>query len=334
MPEQERSAEELAAAQEQAKKELLKLGLEANKENIEAILALRETPQHPAGFEAILDNLDNPEELKKAMQEKVIHNVIHSEGKTVWDHVRLSVELIDAMDIPDDQKRMLKVIMLFHDMGKTEVGGNEENVTATAKKVAKGELHQSMIGHAEAKQDVIRAGLAANGLDGNALDLAMIVIQNHMKTSLLEQDPKKTVKLFETFGANDEERRTVVELLTSVLQLDGNATGHIDLVDGELVNSKNEKKLQLNFAAVWAKYEQGRGMMGAEDEKKKKAEAERASEVALFGKPMSDYVRVDRGIAPGPAMGKALKKIQGVMAANRGLEPTDLKRLIDETPLE
>jgi hypothetical protein len=45
-------------------------------------------------------------------------------------------------------------------------------------------------------------------------------------------------------------------LLTLVLQADGNATEHIDLVNGELKYSKNEKKLKLDFASVWKKYEE------------------------------------------------------------------------------
>lgn len=300
MPEQEIPQEILdAAARDQARKELLELGFEASNENIENVIAQQNTAQHPAGFDEVLDKLEDPDALRTAMQEKGVTSIVHTEGRTVWDHARLAITQIDAMDVPDAEKHTLKIIMLFHDLGKSEVAGNEENTTSTQEKVAKGELHQSMIGHAEAKQDEIRAGLAANGLDGQLLDLAMTVIQNHMKTSLLEQHPKQTVKLFDTFGTNEEERRRIVELLTRVLQVDGNATERIDLQDGELRYSKNEKKLELNFEAVWAKYEEGRTLLAAEDEKKKKAEAEKATEITVFGKPLSEYSALTAALRPG-----------------------------------
>lgn len=55
--------------------------------------------------------------------------------------------------------------------------------------------------------------------------------------------------------------------------------------------------------------------------------------IAVFGKKTAEYLTQDRGVVPGPAMGKAIGLVNGLMAKNGGLEATALKKLIDETPL-
>lgn len=319
--------------EEATKKELSDLGIEASRENIEALMEQQKTQQHPAGYEGLLANFDKPDELKRLMKERSIKSIVHSEGLTVWDHTKSAIREIESMDIPDTEKADLKLIMLYHDLGKTTARQSEKNIEQTKKKLERGELHQAMIGHHKERLSDIEAGFKANGVDEQKLRMFMTVVENHMNTSLLEQDPKKTVKLFEGFGDNDEERKKVVELLTLVLQVDGNATQHIDLVDDELKYSKNEKKLKLDFDSVWKKYEEGKTILRQEEEKKKKQEAEAALEVSIFGKKLSAYLTQDRGIKPGPDMGKSIGKIKGIMAKNRDLSPEEIRKLIDETEL-
>jgi hypothetical protein len=103
------------------------------------------------------------------------------------------------MQIPNEIKKDLKLIMEYHDLGKTISWQQENNIEQTQKKLEKGELHQAMIGHQKEKLIEIESGFKSNGIDGQKLKIFMTVVSNHMNTSLLEQDPKKTVKLFETF---------------------------------------------------------------------------------------------------------------------------------------
>ena len=69
--------------------------------------------------------------------------------------------------------------------------------------------------------------------------------------------------------------------------------------------------------------------MQQEEEKKKKQEAEVAFEVSVFGKKLSDYLVQDRGIKPGPEMGKAVGKIKGLIAVNKDKAPDEIKNIID-----
>lgn len=318
---------------ETAQKELVELGIEASAENINALIEQRKTRQHPEGFEELLTNINNPEELKRLMAEKGIKSIVHSEGASVWDHSKMAIQEIESMPISAETKKDLKLIMLFHDLGKTVSGQNEKNIEQTKKKLEKGELHQTMIGHHKERLSDVEAGFKANGVDGQRLRMFMIVVENHMNTSLLEQDTKKLAKLIEGFGENDEERKKVVELLTLVLQVDGNATEHIDLADGELRYSRNEKKLKLDFTSVWKRYEEGKQILQQEEKKKKQQEAEAAFEISVFGKKLSDYLVQDRGIKPGPEMGKAIGKIKGLIAGNKDKTPDEVKKIIDGTEI-
>lgn len=338
MPEHEASPNlyrEIAPGQEDAKKELAELGLEATAENMTAIKDQKESRQHPDGFQEFFHILEDGDQdkLKQYMAEKNLKSVIHSEGPAVWDHAKLAILEIDALPIPDETKKDLKILMLYHDLGKTTAGKSEQNIEQTKKKLAKGELGQSMIGHPKERLEDIGAGFRSNGITGDKLRTFMIVVENHMNTSLLDQDPKKTVKLFESFGATDEERKKVVELLTLVLQTDGNATEHVDLAGGEIQFSKNEKKLKLDFNAVWNKYQEGLNILRQETESKKKQEAEAGLENSILGKKLSDYLVQDRGIKPGPEMGKAVKIIKKLIDEHKNASPGEIKNIIDSTSL-
>lgn len=319
--------------EEVTKKELSEFDIETSRENIEALMEQQKTQQHPAGYEDLLANLDKPDELKRLMEEKGVNSIVHSEGLTVWNHVKLAIQEIESMDIPDEEKADLKLIMLYHDLGKTTAYQSEKNIEQTEKQLKKGKLHQAMIGHHKERLSDIETGFRANGVDGEKLKIFMIVVENHMNTSLLEQDLKKTVKLFEGFSNNDEERKRVVELLTSVLQVDGNATERIDLVEGEIKYSKNDKKLKLDFDSVWKKYEEGKKILQREEEKEKKKNMEAELEVSILGKKLSAYLIQDREIKPGPEMGKSIGKIKGIMKKNKNLSPEEIKKIINETEL-
>lgn len=321
--------DDLKEFQERARQELVDLGLEASAENIEAVAMQLKTSQFPEGYDDILDKLDSPEELKLVMETRGIKSIVHSEGKTVWDHTKLALRQIEGIaGLSDEQRKDLKLIMLYHDCGKTEVYNSDENKTRTRKNLEKGELQQAMINHDKAGLDKIKKGLLVNGVEGGRLEIFMRVIENHMKTSLLEQDPKKTVALFELFGQTDEERKKVVELLTLVLQVDGNATERINLVDGQLKYSKNEKKLKLNFEEVWGKYEQGKEMIKQEQERQKKQQEEKKFEESILGESIPSYLQ-KRGVKPGPEMGRIIGRIRGVISQNKDKNPSEIKAIID-----
>lgn len=328
----ESAAEYGKEAAEQAKIELAELGIEATKENIETVAELKNTPQFPEGYDDISGSLDSPQDLKEAMKNRDIRAIVHAEGKTVWDHVRRSIELVNDSDISDREKRIRALVMLYHDLGKTEVWNNEKNSERTKKNLEKGELHRAMIGHAEGGLGKMRKRLSANGVSEGDLEIIIMVIKNHMQTSIMEQDPRKTKVLIESFGKDDEERKKAVELLAFILQTDGNATEHIELNDEELHYSKNEKKFELDFDAIWSKYEDGKMIIAKEEAEKQNKQAEAGRQIEIFGMGLSDYVK-QRGVKSGPEMGKAMSRIKSIIADNENKSPSEIKEIIDGTEL-
>ena len=314
---------------EAIKKELQNLGLEINPENVGAVGEQMRQPQFPEGYDEVLDNLDSPNMLKAAMEQRGITSIVHAEGKTVWDHVRLAIELARAESGKEEEKRELAVMLLYHDLGKTESSRSPKNVAQTEEHLKKGELHSAAIGHAKMRTADIERGLKANGIDASRLPLIMKVLESHMETSLLEQDPKKTVALFNQFGNTKEERMTAVRLLTTVLRLDGQATQHIRLKNGQLEFSNNVVKTMLTFDQVWAKYEEGEKILRQENESREKKKAEEEHEKAILGKRLSEYLMKDRGVKPGPLIGEATSIIKATMKANINLPPEDIKKIID-----
>ena len=327
--EDEKNTNESSIEREIAVEKLSELGFEANNENIETYVELSHTKQHPDGFEEITNNLDNPDKLKLSMQEKGIDSVIHSEGKTVWAHTELSIRDIESMEIAESVKNDLKIIMLYHDLGKTVASKNEVNIEQTNKKLANHELSQSMIGHQNEKLEDIENGLKANGVDGEKLEIYMTIIKNHMSTSIMEQDPKKTARLFDSFGENEEKIKLIVHLLTLVIQIDGNATGHIKLINGELDYSKNERKTNMDFVSVWNKYLEGKSMIENESRKSEKQSDDSTLEMAIFGKKLSDYLIQDKGIKPGPNFGKTIASYKDIIAKNSEKTPAEIKSILD-----
>lgn len=326
-------ASKIDSERETAKKELLELGLEANDENLNAVMEQRATLQHPEGFGDVLANLNNPEKLKEIMRDREISSIVHSEGANVWDHAKCAIQEIDSMKIPDEDKNDLKIIMLYHDLGKTVSGDKERSIEKTWEGLKKGEVIMSMIGHHKERLDDIEAGFKANGITGDKLKTFITVVENHMNTSIPDLDPKKTFELIDGFGENDDKKKEVVKLLANVLQIDGNAAQKIYLSGDELIYTKNEKKLGLDFSEIWKKYEKGREELRKKQEQENRKKAEANFEISIFGKKLSEYLMQDRGIAQGPDMGKATGKIKGIVAANKDRTPAEIKEIVDKAEI-
>jgi len=321
----------------EAIKELEDLGIELIPENISAVIEQMQFSQHPEGFEDILSKLDSPEELKIAMEENGIISIIHSEGRKLWDHTKSALQEIETLDMSSEMKKFLKLILLYHDLGKIVSVVKENNIQETEKRIKKGELHQVAIGHEDQRLEDIEAGLRSNGFTSERLNISMMLIKYHMKSNLMRQKAKKTVKLFELFGENDEERKAFVILLVLILQIDGNATDHISLVNRELEFTKNQKKLSIDFESIWKKYEEGQALIKEEESKRRKKEEEKKLisklEHSIFGKIMIDYIKEDRGITHGPSVGKAVRKIKEIIQNNSEKSPDEIRDMIDVTEL-
>lgn len=310
-----------------AERDLAELTIESRPEHVEAIREMMMTSNFPEGHDHIVQNLRDPEKLKAAMEAGGIKSIIHAEGSTVWEHVKTVIQQIDSLDVSDDIKKDLRLTMLYHDIGKVEVATNTENTTRTKKHLEKGELHTSMVGHAEARADQMRAGLTSAGVEGKRLEQLMTVIKYHMNTSIPEQDPKKTVKLVQSFGETDEERREVVDLLAAALYVDGNGTHHAELKDGELKISKNEKKVGLSGEVIWQKYQEGLKLVRAEAEAAQKKKEQEDFMVSVLGSKPSDYLQA-KGVKPGPEMGKQMKQLQQIILENRDKTPEEIRALL------
>ena len=243
-----------------AEEELLKLGLKSIPENIQAVIEQQKTKQHPEGFEDIV-NADSIESVSKAMRGKNIKQFIHAEGPSLWTHSKFAITLAGFLHIPEEKKEDLKLIMLYHDLGKTIPGfaNKGENRFILQKELQKGKLYQPVKGHALEKSQEIEDGFKANGISGRKLEVFMTVVKNHMETSLAEMSGPKLVKLFEGFGKDDIERKEVAEMLTLALQVDSNAGSRLDLSEeGEVVSRKKANTVGEDFDKIWEKYQQGK----------------------------------------------------------------------------
>ncbi len=242
--------------------ELLKFGLQPLPENIQAVMELQRTPQHPKGFEDIVKS-DSLEDIRKAMREKDIKHVIHIEDPSLWIHCKLAIKLVEFLDIPEDKKADLKLIMLYHDLGKVGLKDTHDIKSIQRKELSRGKLYKVAKGHASERSADIEAGFKANGISGRKLEVFMAVVQNHMETSLAEMGAPKLAKLFEGFGKTDDERKEVAELLALAVQVDGNACAHIQFDErGELANVKKENTTGVDFDKIWARYQEGKGQAG------------------------------------------------------------------------
>ena len=223
-----------------AEEELLDLGIQSLPENIKAVMELKKTRQHP---------------------EEGVKQISHAEGPDLWTHCKLAIKLAEFLDVSDEKKADLKLIMLYHDLGKTTPGMDDrpEIKKIQRKELDRGKLYKVARGHALEKTGDVEEGFEANGVKGRKLKAFMLVVKNHMETSLSEMTGPRLVKLFETFGKTDEERKETAELLAFVIQLDKNANSQIEFnEDGELATLKGPNTTGLDFDKIWAKYEEAR----------------------------------------------------------------------------
>ena len=321
---------EIISTNEIIEKELEDLGIEAKRQHIEAVLAMKNTSNFPAGFEDIAASLGSPDRLKILMREKSIHSIVHSEGGTVWDHVRTAILRVNELPIGDDEKRKLKLIMLYHDLGKVEVWAREENIKRTQKHLEQGGLHVAMIGHEKARTDEIRAGLQAAGIGDGELKQFTQVILNHMNTEILIQDPKKTYALVSDFGESEQERETVMKLLVSALTTDGSATEKLDLVGDELVYTKNELKSAATFEDYWGKYEEGKRMVAEEAEKLQAKARDAQFEKSVLDMSAAEYLKI-AGIKDKTIFKTKLEEIKSLLvSAQGGSDFENIKKMVDE----
>ncbi len=238
-----------------AKKELQKFNIRICPENINVVIKELKTPQFPPGFEEIVSNLQDHEKLKNAMRKFKIEHILHVEGPTLWDHTRLALLKTEKLNLDPKLKKDLKILIFFHDFGKTQVFYNKENYLQTQKNLKKGNFWQSMMKHEESGLEEIEEGLKANGISSQKIEKFIKVIKNHMRVSLLEEHPGKIVNLFETFGKNETEIKDFLETLALVFKIDNQATYHLKLNKNNLVFSIDKKRTQLTARKLFACYQ-------------------------------------------------------------------------------
>lgn len=254
-PDQEKLRDQ-ESPEAEAEEELLKLGVATVPENIRVVLELQKTSQHPRGFDDIV-KAETLEQAEKAMEEKGIEHFVHAEDPHLWVHCKIAMKMVEFMPIADEKKADLKLILLYHDYGKTAPGMEyrREIKDIQRKELARGKLYKVTKGHASEKLEETEAGFRANGISGRKLEVFMTVVRNHMETSLPEMSGAKSVNLFEGFGETDEEKRGVAELLAWTIQADSNATSHLKFTDRrELGIEFKDNRTGLDFEKIWSKY--------------------------------------------------------------------------------
>ena len=101
-----------------AEEELLQLDFRQCRKTSGGYWSCKKLSNTPKDIEGILAT-DDLEEIGKAMREKNITHVIHVEDPSLWIHTKLAMTLAEFLPIEDDKKADLKLIMLYHDLGKT-----------------------------------------------------------------------------------------------------------------------------------------------------------------------------------------------------------------------
>lgn len=248
---------DIKSPEEKASEELLKVGLLSIPENIQAVIDQQKAMQHPEGFRSLTHGTGSLEEFGTAMKEKGIKQVIHAEGPNLWNHVMLGIKLVDFVNIPEEKKTDVKLIMLYHDLGKTTSGMADRQINRQilSKELGKGKLYQPTAGHAAERSQDIENGFKANGISGRKLEVFMTVVKSHMETSLSEMSGPKLVKLFESFGGDDDERKKVAELLALVVQIDSNSGLRFELdANNDAALFLKDNRTSVDFDKIWERY--------------------------------------------------------------------------------
>ena len=236
--------------------ELLNFGIQAIPENIRTVVELQKANQHPDGYEDILAS-DDLNEIGKVMKEKNIKHVVHAEDTSLWIHCKLAMKLAEFLPISEEKRADLKLIMLYHDLGKTRTGLSDETEIKMIQKkeIKRGVLYKVAKGHALERSMDIKVRLKANGISGKKLDMFMAVIQNHMESQLGDLPGEKLAKIFESFEGTEQERKEFAEMLAFAVQVDGNACLHLQFnEENELMQAKKENTTGKDFDKIWEKY--------------------------------------------------------------------------------
>lgn len=243
------------SAEAEASEELFKLGLQSIPENIQAILELKKTKQHPEGYDDIVKS-DSLENIGEAMEGKNLKDFIHAEGPDLWTHCKLAMTLAQFMPTSQERKNDLKLIMLYHDLGKVGLRDTVQIERIQRKELRKGKLYKVAKGHAFARLKDIEAGFRANGLTGRKLRMFLRIVENHMETKLTEMSGDQLVNLFRNFGVEDEKVKDTAELLAMAMQVDGNACLHVKSgAEGEaMVEFKDNQTWYKSFDDIWNRY--------------------------------------------------------------------------------
>ncbi len=329
---------------------LERFGLEVSPSNLEALrlqAEIRQIPVEEADIAKALeqhhhDRSDKTarQALAEAMRKADVTTIMHAEGLTVGDHVAAVLAAAEALpDLSEEDRRDLRLLVLYHDLGKAEVATSKKNLDQNNKQRAKGRLVVSMMGHADPGQipdswPRIEAGLRVNGVSDEALPRYLKVIEKHMEflakitpefltkinpNDESQPDPKAVKQLYDfihQLGSTDEERRWVFEKLNLLEHADATGTFEALLTEAGSVELR-PKSISENpngtLTILWARYE-------GEVKRVARAEAVKATIVeVLVGQSMGDYLAL-LGIPRGPEMGAAQRRIEAVVGAFVGGE--------------
>lgn len=302
---------------------LASLGLQATPTAVLVLAKQKVTPQLPDVPEVLSALQAEPEVLREAMEAAGITTITHAEGLTLWDHTEATIREADKLDIPEEDKALLKTILLYHDQGKTEVGEDGDNPARTAEKLAAGEMLCSMVGHERASLDVVEAGFREVGVDDP--ELCLFVVRNHMQTEMLQNSPKKTFALFDEMP--EENHRRAAELLALAIQMDGRGTRRVTLEDGRLTEETNAGRGEFAFETIWNTYQEGKRLRAEQEEKQRLVQEQDAREHAIFGSKLSEWL-MSKGVPQGPELGKAMGRARKIISGTEGLSPEELQRSI------
>lgn len=309
--------------------ELVELGIDPIRENVEVVVAQKAIHQHPGGFETVIANLSNDRALCEKMIEYDIRSIIHAEGRTVWDHVKKCIRIVNDLPIDKKLRTRLRLILFYHDFGKIAVAHSSLNQEATQKRIDKRRsLHAAMIGHETAELEAIENGLRANGMSGDELQKSLVVIKNHMHSTLASGKPTKTAEIIDSFAPTEEERKEITILLTYVLQVDGLATDHVELKDGKIIRSHNTIKAATTFDGIWSNYIAGKKMQQTQEAVVSSQKRDHMFILQVFGDTIQGYLR-SRGVSVGDSLTIATRNLRAYLRACRHLPPDEIRTKVD-----
>lgn len=243
-----------------AEEELLKFGLQCVPENVKAVMELQKTMQHPEGFEEIV-NTDSLEEMVQVMKQKDVSQFIHAEGPNLWIHCKFAMTMAKFLPISEEKKADLKLIMLYHDLGKVGMPDTSEIKNIQRKELERGKLYKVAKGHASERSKDIENGFSANGIEGRKLKFFMRIVENHMETKLARMEGHELVGLFRKFGTDPEKIKDAAELLAMAIQVDGNACSRLEfLEDGQVGSVKPVNTTGADFDKIWDRYLEAKEM--------------------------------------------------------------------------